>query len=59
MAIVDDYAGVAAEVRRIHAERAATSRQPERPRHPSRTISIGEQVYWRLVPHVRKAARSQ
>ncbi len=54
MAIIDDYAGIAAELRRIQAESRAEAKASEVPRdsatgHPMRTTPAGEMLYRRLV----------
>jgi len=56
MPIVDDYAGIAAELRRIQAEPptgapAASRRGPVEvgTGSPQRATSAGELLYWRLV----------
>lgn len=63
MAIVDDYAAIAAELRRLQAERApdaAADAQRQRgrtglvPRHPMRATPQGELLYRRLVAQGRR-----
>ncbi len=55
MAIIDDYAGIAAELRRIRAEKSPEKEKPaEAPRepawqHPMRTTISGELLYHRLI----------
>jgi hypothetical protein len=53
MAIVDDYASIAAELRRLQAERMPKGEtvEPEAqlPWHPMRATPAGEQLYRRLV----------
>jgi hypothetical protein len=53
MAIVDDYAGIAAELRRIRAEKlpekpTVVSREPAS-QHRMRTTITGELLYRRLI----------
>ena len=62
MAIVDNYAGIATELRRLQAERAAASgkvsEQNDRAvpavRHPMRATPAGELLYRRLVSQRRR-----
>jgi hypothetical protein len=59
MAIIDDYAGIAAEMRRIQAEKSpekkpADARREPAPLHPMRTTIAGEQLYRRLVLRARR-----
>ena len=66
MAIVDDYAAIAAELRRLRAERGTETAPPQdqptvRPLpgswHPMRATSTGEALYRRLLSQRRRAAR--
>ena len=62
MAIVDDYAGIAAELRRIRAENLPPEKPTVAPREPAsqhrmRTTIIGDLLYRRLVANSRRAAR--
>jgi hypothetical protein len=64
MAIVDDYAGIATELRRLQAERAAAAGKGQGPdervravpaaRHPMRATPAGELLYRRLVSQRRR-----
>jgi hypothetical protein len=62
MAIVDDYAAIAAELRRLKAERQPEVPIAERPdvrpirpqRHPTRRTAVGELLYRRLVLRERR-----
>jgi hypothetical protein len=64
MAIVDDYAAIAAELRRLRAERDAEPAAPtDQPNvgplqgswHPMRATRTGEALYRRLISQRRKA----
>ena len=61
MAIVDDYAGIAAELRRLRAEREPEKTRIEAHRqpapsgsHPMRLTPAGEILYRRLVAQRRR-----
>jgi hypothetical protein len=64
MAIVDDYAGIATELRRLQAERAAAAGKGQGPdvgdrtvpaaRHPMQATPAGELLYRRLVSQRRR-----
>jgi hypothetical protein len=63
MAIVDDYTAIAAELRRLRAERRGDSsptpdQQPVRPLsgswHPMRATAVGEALYRRLLSQKRR-----
>jgi hypothetical protein len=59
MAIVDDYAAIAAELRRIRAEKPPDEDPAEvarelAPQHRMRTTIAGEQLYRRLVLRSRR-----
>jgi hypothetical protein len=67
MAIVDDYAAIAAELRRLQAERGTDplsppDQQDRRPIlgswHPMRATATGEALYRRLLSQSRKASRA-
>jgi hypothetical protein len=54
MAIIDDYAAIAVEMRRIQAEKSsetepADGRREPAPLHPMRATIAGEELYRRLV----------
>jgi len=62
MAIVDDYAGIAAELRRIRGEKSPPEKRDETPLEPAsqhrmRTTITGDLLYRRLVANLRRAAR--
>ena len=63
MAIVDDYAAISAEVRRIQAERAPQENSADDARsepawqHPMRSTIAGDVLYRRLV--LQQARRSR
>jgi hypothetical protein len=62
MAIVDDYAGIAAELRRIRAGNSPPETPTVAPREPAsqhrmRTTIIGDLIYRGLVANSRRAAR--
>jgi len=67
MAIVDDHAAIAAELRRLRAERdTEPAVPPDQPNvrpilgswHPMRATATGEALYRRLVAQRRKASGS-
>jgi len=64
MAIVDDYAAIAAELRRLRAERdTGPATPPDKPRsrpllgswHPMRATPAGEALFRRLLSQRRRA----
>jgi hypothetical protein len=65
MAIVDDYAGIAAELRRIRTEKSPEKEKPaEAPREPAsqhrvRTTIPGELLYRRLIAKKSRRAGVQ
>jgi len=63
MAIVDDYAGIAAELRRLRIERMRETQPADAdrgseplilPQHPMRATPAGELLYRRLVSRRRR-----
>ena len=60
MAIIDDYAAIATELRRIKTERLPekdsvdVQGKPEKPQHRMRTTIAGDLLYQRLVLRRRR-----